>query len=304
MIKNLVQLARPDNPVFVRARQGKRQPHVITATLVLFGVLIVAFVSFALVGEFTLGDGDLIFDIWGGMAFLVAPFLVMVLLIFLWVRFREKRPVASIGFSRTSSLKAYVRGLGVGALMIAVAVGFMAVSGSVEIENPGAAIFDITALGSVAILLAGFIIQGGTEEILIRGWYFQVIGARHKPWLGLLISTVVFTASHGSGSVLANLNLALFSLFLSFYFLYEGNLWGVMGFHSAWNWAMGNLFGLDVSGHGDYGRSLLNLKAVGSDILSGGTYGPEASILCTIPLIIGLIVLAMLAGKRKSQDMA
>jgi hypothetical protein len=54
----------------------------------------------------------------------------------------------------------------------------------------------------------------------------------------------------------------------------------VFGAHTAWNWLMGYFFGLPVSGMGTEG-SVLRLADAGPDLLTGGAWGPEASLVLT-----------------------
>jgi uncharacterized protein len=64
-------------------------------------------------------------------------------------------------------------------------------------------------------------------------------------------------------------------------------LWGVFAIHSFWNWAQGNLLGLEVSGSTIGGTTLLNLKANGNDLITGGAFGPEGGLAITLVLIAG-----------------
>jgi len=58
-------------------------------------------------------------------------------------------------------------------------------------------------------------VQGPAEEVLFRGWLLPVIGARYLPWIGVLVSSLIFSLAHaGSMSYAPLVPLALLNLFL------------------------------------------------------------------------------------------
>jgi membrane protease YdiL (CAAX protease family) len=151
------------------------------------------------------------------------------------------------------------------------------------------------------LIFLGWTVQGPAEEILSRGWLLPVIGARHKPLAGILISSAVFAIYHSLNpniDPVAFLNLFLFGLFTAFYVLYEGSLWGVFGLHAAWNWAQGNLFGLEVSGMPAAGGTLFNLMEVGPDLITGGPFGPEGGLAVTLVLIVSSSIIWLLSERQ------
>jgi len=86
----------------------------------------------------------------------------------------------------------------------------------------------------------------------------------------------------------------LVGVFLAFYALREGSLWGICGLHAAWNWAQGSVFGFSVSGTGVPGGSLFNLQTnpAASELLTGGVFGPEASLVVTV-VLVGAVLVAL-----------
>ncbi|MFM8367254.1 MAG: lysostaphin resistance A-like protein, partial [Chloroflexota bacterium] len=149
------------------------------------------------------------------------------------------------------------------------------------------------AIAGVMLVLIGWIVQGGAEEVLIRGWVLPVIGARYKPWVGLLVSSLIFALLHGLNpnlSVIALVNLALFGVFAGLYAMREGSMWGISALHTVWNWVQGNFFGLQVSGNGAGGGTLINLMETGADWLTGGEFGPEGGLAVTIVLLISIAI--------------
>ena len=90
---------------------------------------------------------------------------------------------------------------------------------------------------------------------------------------------------------LSFVNLILFGVFASVYFLRRGSIWGIGALHSVWNWVQGNFYGISVSGN-QVGSSVFATETVsGKELLNGGAFGLEGSIMVTIVLAVGIIVL-------------
>jgi hypothetical protein len=189
--------------------------------------------------------------------------------------------------------------------MFAVSVGLPAGVGFIAVEGESAQPQGMAALGGVLLVFLGWTVQGPAEEALTRGWLLPVIGARHKPLWGVIVSAVVFAVYHllnPNVSPIAFLNLFLFGIFTALYVLYEGGLWGVFGIHAAWNWAQGNLFGLEVSGTPPAGGTLFDLMETGPDVVTGGPFGPEGGLAVTFVLMISSAVIWLVSGRRVVED--
>lgn len=232
---------------------------------------------------------------------LAIPFGASILAFFAWVRFIERRKISTMGFTRENVIKKYLTGFIVGILMMTASVIIFAVLGMVEFEMGDPSRQGISALGGIFIVLTGWIIQGASEEIMVRGWLLPIVGARHNAALGIFVSSTIFGALHllnPNVTALSFINLVLFGVFAAVYVMWEGSLWGICGLHSAWNWAQGNLFGFEVSGTIPAGGILFNLKTKGPDIITGGFFGPEGGLVETVLLSVGIIILIILIKKR------
>jgi hypothetical protein len=109
----------------------------------------------------------------------------------------------------------------------------------------------------------------------------------------------MFALLHLPSQPVTIVNLLLFGLFVTLYSLREGSIWGVCGWHTAWNWSMANVFGLEFSGQAPFGDTIVNLKAVGSPLFSGGGYGPEGSLAATLVFCAALICVVCRSGRQK-----
>lgn len=162
--------------------------------------------------------------------FLTASFGAVILLVWLWIRFYERRGIATIGFAPQRALFLYGRGLLLGFAAFCAVIGVLAPFGFVAVEPSDPARVGWAALGGVLLMLIpGWLIQGAAEEVLTRGWMLPTLAARYRPWVGVVISSLFFAAMHGLNphlSTLALLNLFLYGLFAALYALREESLWG------------------------------------------------------------------------------
>ena len=214
------------------------------------------------------------------------------ILIWAWLWSFERRPFWTIGMESKGWSGKYLRGALLGIVMIAAAVGLSVAFGFVALEGSGIAM-GVAITGSM-ILLVGWIVQGAAEEALFRGFLLPILGTRYGLVVGVLTSSALFALLHifnANLSLLAVLNLMLFGMFAAFYALKEGGLWGVFAVHSLWNWAQGNLFGMEVSGLPVQLDAIFKLKETGPDWFTGGAFGPEGGIAVTLVLLVGIIAL-------------
>ena len=115
----------------------------------------------------------------------------------------------------------------------------------------------------------------------------------------MLVSSLIFSGLHvsnGGFNLLGGLNIFLVGLVLCIYMMKRGSIWGACAIHSMWNFAQGCIFRFPVSGI-NVGCSVIDVKAEAHrSAITGGEFGPEASICATVVLLAALgIVLALKA---------
>ncbi len=116
--------------------------------------------------------------------------------------------------------------------------------------------------------------------------------------VGLIVIFALLHIGARGANFIAFLNLLLFSLLLVVFVLKHQNIWAACGWHSAWNWTMGTVFGLEVSGR-DQICTFFDFSLTGPKLFSGGAYGPEGSVMATIVLLGGVLVLLLVGGDDK-----
>jgi membrane protease YdiL (CAAX protease family) len=143
---------------------------------------------------------------------------------------------------------------------------------------------------SVIAPLAMMIFVGVFEEVLSRGIVFRIIEQSLGSWIALAISSLLFGLAHlpgGGAGVLAIIVTVVAGVLFASAYLLTRRLWLGIGIHIAWNYTLGSIYSIAVSGHEAHG--LLRGAVSGPDWLTGGRYGLEASVFT-------LIVLAMVAA--------
>lgn len=234
--------------------------------------------------------------------FLIIGTFAMAALVFAaWLRFFERRSWASVGLGvREDTRRNYLLGFGLGLLMAATVVGSVQLLGGYSIEAE--LNLQLRDLVPILILMLAFMLQSGTEELVFRGWMLGRIAARYGLWAGVIGNSVLFTLMHVDTDALAALGMAgiimftfatlLFSIFLSLLAIRERSIWGAAAWHASWNWMFITWFGLPTTG------IELNLVPLISDLkpvpdaavwLTGGTDGPEGSVLTPVVLALGCL---------------
>lgn len=229
-------------------------------------------------------------------------FAFISLLVFFRVTKIEKRKLSSIGFHKNNGFKNYGLGFIIGLAMMGIVVLILFLLGCVTVEKQPIQPVGLSAILPILIVLIGWVIQGGTEEVVTRGWLMNVLGARYNIVLGLIISSTLFGLLHLNNpnvNYIAIINIILVGLFYGLYVMKTNDLWAVCGMHSAWNFAQGNLFGFEVSGLNVGVGSLFDFNLVGKDFISGGSFGPEAGLVASVVLLAGMAIIYILDKKGK-----
>ncbi len=245
---------------------------------------------------------------WPGTAWTLVSFAFTAGIVVLWVTLFERRGLKEIGFNG-SGLKRFLRGYAIGLAFLVAVVGVIWALGGYRIDAGGAFVAANVgaALVPIAVLLLGFVVQGSTEEILTRGWLMQVIASRHGLAWGVGLSSALFGLLHAanidpSPELLTGvLNVVLFGVFIGLYAAREGSLWGVCGWHAAWNWLLGLGFGLEVSGQVIETTPLVVDLATQTTVpwwVTGAAFGPEGSVVTTAVLLISTVVLIVKGRTR------
>jgi len=129
------------------------------------------------------------------------------------------------------------------------------------------------------------ILAGILEELLFRGLLFRLCSKLLGTWGALLFTSALFGAAHATNhgaTVSSSLAIALEAgILLGAAYAATGRLWVPIGLHVGWNFTEGSLFGMTLSGN-TMAPGLIRGSLNGPHILTGGDFGPEASIVAVI----------------------
>jgi len=140
------------------------------------------------------------------------------------------------------------------------------------------------------------------EETLYRGYWIRnlseglrgpTIKTRWALALAILLPALVFAARHANNphATTSTLNTMLAGGMFALGYLLTGELALPIGLHSAWNFLLGSVLGLPVSGI--HTPALMATAQRGSGVWTGGAYGPEGGLLGTLMFLVGsLLILA------------
>ena len=233
------------------------------------------------------------------MYFQLGTFAFTALAIFFWVKVVEKRPIRTLGFFKGHIWLNLLKGWGFGTLLLLVSFLGTYLLGGLEFVKVD---FSQRTILYILSLIPFWFIQGGTEELVTRGWLLQTVTNRLNLSWGIAISSSLFSMLHlGNQGVtaLSLISIVLVGVLMALYMLKTDNIWGVAALHGAWNFAQGNLVGVAVSGQ-NAGGSLLHFQARSGvpDWLSGGAFGLEGNIVTCVVLLVGIIILRLQLKKE------
>lgn len=207
----------------------------------------------------------------------------------------RRRPLADLtGRLDLTWFKRLIIGAGLGtALMLAPATLLWATGQAHFSLSPGGANLLLPALALFAAVAV-------TEEVLFRGFIFQRLLDGLGEWPAQLLIAALFLLTHmdaiqNTGPIghLAGANIVIASLMFGLAFIRTKSLAMSIGIHFAANFVQGGVLGFGVSGSEEQG--LLTPALTGSDWLTGGAFGLEASI----PGLISVIALTVALYLRR-----
>lgn len=202
---------------------------------------------------------------------------------------REHDDLPARGLARDLGL-----GLFAGFAIFSLVVGLAAAADVYNISGYGGTGNLLMALITIAIVPA-FI-----EEMLFRGILFRWVEEFGGSWAALLVTSAFFGIAHAwnpNSSWFSSFAIATEAgLLLGGTYMLTRSLWMPIGLHASWNFTQGFLFDVPVSGFDQNG--LVEAQLSGPELLSGGRFGLEASIIALVVATAAGIWLIRLAVRR------
>jgi len=286
-----------------RVRSGWRFAVFLIALFTLLGVLggiIGAIISYVPIG---FSENSL-------LTFALPFIILLVAAVFAgWLcgRFLEGLPFRALGCWFTRNwLKDLALGLVFGASAMGVAALITVIFGATSFQFNQAA-GQSAILLTLAVSLGIFIVGAASEEALFRGYILQTFVRANLAWLAIALTSLFFAAGHltnPGANYISIINTVLAGVWFSVAYLKTRTLWLAFGLHLAWNWVQGAVLGLPVSGITELTTAPLLLPSSnGSAILTGGDYGIEGGIACTIAVIIFTLLIWFLPIFKPTEEM-
>jgi hypothetical protein len=124
-----------------------------------------------------------------------------------------------------------------------------------------------------------------------------------RPWIAVLFLNLLFSLGHWDNKNFiwtGSLSIFLLGLLCAVAVLKTRSLWTAAGLHLSWNWMQGPVLGMNVSGHVCQ-NSLLVTSPQGNDILSGGAFGAEGSLVASMLTLAALGLLLKFDWPKPSE---
>ena len=229
-----------------------------------------------------------------GMSFaVVVPTVIATVGVYLlFVHCVERRPARELSLAEAPVGLAAGVGLGVG--IMGITVGTIWVLGGYDVAG-------WNGLGALLAPLAIAVSSGFLEELVFRGVIFRITEEALGTWTALAITAALFGAAHlmnPNATTWGALAIALEAgILLGAAYVAARSLWLPIGLHLGWNFAQAGLFGATVSGV-DL-RGMVTARFDGPDLLTGGAFGPEASIPAVAVGLATAVALLAIASRRR-----
>ena len=220
------------------------------------------------------------------------------------LRWIDRRPAALLGLDFTPGwVRESVAGLVSGFSATGGLTVILIVSGSVSVAvSPQLA----ESLASMPRYLFIFLMAATVEELLFRGYPLQVLAEGSRRWIAGAILSVLFTMGHANNpdvTIIGIVNIFLASIMLTVLYFQTRRLWLPIAVHVSWNFSQSWLLGFDVSGI-KIDDQLMIMTPTGADLITGGEFGLEGSILSTILFVVVIVWLLARPVLRPTGEVA
>ncbi len=258
---------------------------IIIALFDIIGIAIVSVFSEYGFEEF-ISDPELIMQNKMMLLMMICQLMGTLFTVWIFQKFISKERFISIGLDFINYKNDFYQGLAVGTGLISIGFFTLIILNLTSIDLTYFSIYD------QIFYFFLFIVVSLNEEIAIRGYILHNLCQSFNKYIALIISSFVFMGMHlGNPNIdmLALMNLFLAGIFLGVYRIHKNNLWFPIGAHLMWNYLQGPIYGFEVSGNKI--NSLFEQKLQGHEVLTGGNFGYEGSIILTVFLIISIYLM-------------
>jgi uncharacterized protein len=208
----------------------------------------------------------------------------------LYVRRIEKRLVPEL--SADGAWRELTQGVLGAAALLAATMSILFVTGTYRVT--GLNDWTVILVPSAEMVLVAFV-----EELIFRGILFRITEKSLGSWFALGLTSLIFACSHLPNEGITALGVAVTAvagLMFGAAYMATRRLWLTIGIHFGWNYVLGTITSVTVSGHASKG--LLQGALTGPDWLTGAAYGLEASVPGLVAVSLATVFLIRLAQRR------
>ena len=211
------------------------------------------------------------------------------------LRLVTKDPPVLFGLGQPPRLRQLSMGMIGGVAAMSLALAAIAIMGGLRFGTP--ILPPLSLLGYGAGYAVVFALVGISEEGLLRAYALIQLSRAITFWPTAILTSLIFVAlhlGHANETAVGLMQVGVFGLLMAVSVRRTGGIWFALGFHAAWDFTQTFLFGVPDSGAASVG-SLITSTFSGPVWLTGGTAGPEGSLLVFLPL--GLLALWLAWGR-------
>lgn len=200
----------------------------------------------------------------------------------------EKKDSFSLGWKQHNWVQKLTTGTSHGFILITLSFLLIWLSGNLNILSLE---LNFAVLRELFLGIIVFFAVAIGEEYLTRGYIQGLLKNNLGPIPAILGTSLIFAVLHIFNAHLLQSPIPILVLFIAGILLglsreVSGGLWMPIGIHFSWNFFMGNIYGIPVSGHQIIENPVITSQADGPHLLSGGDFGLEGSILLLIVILI------------------
>jgi hypothetical protein len=181
--------------------------------------------------------------------------------------------------------------IGVGLLSAAIGTIMLMHDASIALDAP-----PVLPLGIITMAA----ISGVCEELIFRGALFRITEEMFGTLVALIISGAFFGGAHifnKNATLMSSAAIAIEALVLCFAYTATRSLWLPIGLHAGWNLTEGGIYSTSVSG-GPIVKGVFLTTFKGPDIITGGVFGPETSVVTLGVSLVLTIIFAVITFRR------
>ncbi len=233
---------------------------------------------------------------WWGTPLQLFGGIFAIIAVTVYIKKFEKRKMSAVGIRKNGAFLEVILGAVIGAALIGATFLITAFSGAVSYKLAG---FDLRIL----LYALAFLIFAFGEELLVRGFFMNVLARDMKPIAAIIISSFLYALSgFSSYNIMGFVNTFVFGLLLGVFVFKRGSIWGAVAIRFVWSFVGASILGTPVFGAIPV-ISVLLPEYNPPEILSGtSSSGFEGGLIMTAILAVAILLVLLLKTKKGEES--